>query len=171
MRQPTVRHRHRLMTIAVLAATIMTGSCSDMGHPRDDEITATIDDFWDAVRVRSDDVHTSPYARETKRDIVACQDLDEDDRWIALRSSQVPGERYEQEQIWERANVHLEERGFDISRYRWPLSGGLGLRAVNDELAVYVDVDSNGYTHLEVVSGPCATRMGEELPEATEPID
>lgn len=143
-----------------------------MGHPNDGEITATIDDFWEAVGVDADDVVVSPYRRETKRDIDVCQDLPEGDRWIAFRTAQLPGDLHPQDRLWAQANAHFEEEGFTVRRYRMPLSNGLLLRAKNDELAVYLDVASNGFTDIRVVGGPCGPMMMDgEPPRGSEPID
>lgn len=143
-----------------------------MDHPRDGEITSTIDDFWEAVAVDGDDVTTSPYANDNKDGTVGCDQLPEDDRWIAYRTSQLPGELYDQDQLWERGNRYLEENSFELSRFSDPDSTAvLSARAEKDDLVVYFDVQDNGYAHLEVVSGPCATRMGQDTPTGMVPID
>lgn len=177
-RPPGQRHRIGPGSVALLGAALALvvglGLYIDVlmnEHPRDDEISSTIDGIWEAVGVDADDVWTSPYDRDEKRSSTGCAGLPEDDRWIAFRTSRVPGERYPQDRQWERANDYVADHGYgDVARYRSP-SGRLTLRATKGQLVVYVDVSTNGATHLEVVSGPCAPRMGSGPPRAGEPMD
>lgn len=159
---------------AVMVAAVSLGAvgCGDGDdQPRADEIQSTIEGLWEAAGVDLHDTTWSNYSWQSTRDRVGCADLpDEDDRWIASRASSVAGELYPQDQVFDGVNAHLEEGGFRIDRYRYPGSNRLSLRAEADELVVFVDVERNGFTNIDVIAGPCATFMGREPPRASEPI-
>jgi hypothetical protein len=140
-------------------------------QPGDGAIRGVIDGLWEATGVDRGRVVTSPYRRETKRDVARCADLpDESDRWIAYRTSWVPGEVHTQDDLFEPGATYLEDEGFTVARYHQPASGTLALRAERDDLVVYLDVQDNGYAHAEVIAGPCAPLIADEPPRHAEPL-
>jgi hypothetical protein len=176
-----------LVTVLALALTLGPAGCGgddgetatgdgaagggDGDRPGDGAIRGVIEGLWEATGVDPGRATTSPYRRETKRNVARCADVpDEDDRWIAYRTSWVPGDLYTQDELFEPGAAHLEEEGFAVARYRQPASGTLNLRAERDDLVVYLDVQDNGYAHLEAIAGPCAPLIADEPPRHAEPI-
>ena len=164
--------RARLALVMVAAVSLGAVGCGgDDDEPRAGEIRSTIEDLWREAGVDLDDTTWTDYTWQSTPHEVGCADTrDEDDRWIAFRKSNLAGELYSQDGIWDGVNAHLEDGGFGIQRYRQPGSGGLTVRAERDELVVFVDVSRNGSTHIDVIAGPCASFMGQEPPTASEPI-
>lgn len=154
-------------------ATLGDGDMSlrGSGEPRDDDIREVTDGLWAAAGVPSDQVTVNAYNRESKGDTVGCADLPaEDDRWVASRTSRVAGELYPQMDLFDGATAYLKDHGFEVKRYRDPVSGYLELRAEGDEMVVFFNVERNGAAHARVVAGPCATFMHREPPTLSDPI-
>lgn len=135
----------------------------------DAAIVVTLDGIWAAAGVGSGDVTTSEWTIRTP-DTGPCAAQPDENRWYAYRISRLPGERREQQPLFAAVDAWLTTEGFDVGRYRAPLSGRLELRAHRDALTVSVAVSSNGATSVQVFAGPCARFIGDEPPTGLEPL-
>lgn len=164
----------RLAASVILLA--MAVGCGDSGNgagPRDDQIVAAIDDFWEGIGVPADKPHLFGYQYQTHESTKSCQHLAEEDRWYADRGSRLAGdEQLTQAELHPASIEYLERSGFSIERWRTssreaPVILGLIAHKGADQTAIAVSVYANGTTQLNVRMGPCATPT---LDAFTEPL-
>jgi len=160
----------------VIFAVVAIGACGGGGGggPRDDEIVATIEAFWDAVGAPTDATFQFGYDYQTHKGTTSCQHLPEDDRWYAQRAAQLNPDVMTQDQLHQAAINYLDSEGYDVERYRTrsreaPVS--LALIGRSNEMIVALSVEPNGSAELAVRAGPCAVptyNFGTNLYERVE---
>lgn len=139
--------------------------------PRDGEISATIDAVWQAIGADPAEVTVAEYAYTFAPDHAGCADLPRDDRWFGQRGSSARLTGLTPARIEDGVVEHLESEGFDVERYRstHPDSPLRAFLASRDDVVVDGMFNPDGYTTVNVRSGPCAAGFGGFDPELFQP--
>lgn len=160
----------------IVATMVISAGCGgdDSGSgaegPLYGEITEVIGAFWEGTGVSGDAPIVFGYDYQTHEDTKSCQDLAEDDRWYAERTSLVEPGKVTQAAMTEAAIAYLQREGFTVSRWRTSATDApvaLGFIGHKGDTAIEVDVSDDGRTDLAVRMGPCATQT---LDGFTEPL-
>lgn len=149
--------------IGILVVMAIGAAACDEGRSRDPELVANVEAIWTAAGVQPNEAFLSAYGRQTHENATVCQHLPKDDRWYAVRTSQLPSNIASQDQIYQGVLAYFEREGFTVERYeaRAPEVYEPALRAVKADVAVLVNVAEDGNTFVDVSAGPCAVPIAK----------